>query len=217
MTQGEDELMRSPSSQGTDPDEFKPDTPTMGGIEQTGIGTWNVWTGGVPNNQWTGLLKSTPSHISPSQYRPTSVTSQAKSRAYRVAGLEQKFGRNDDFQQFQRRVKKHLVNHGMDTIVYIPDPSGNKMINIIDKYALYSLRKGVDTANLVMDTHFDKYNKSNSNDAVDFLLNSVDDELEKRLSQTSFDEYSFAAYWFRLVHLVKSVSIKRFETIRQRI
>ena len=86
MTQGEDELMRSPSSQGTDPDEFKPDTPTMGSIEQTGIGTWNVWTGGVPNNQWTGLLKSTPSHISPSQYRPTSVTSQAKSRAYQVAG-----------------------------------------------------------------------------------------------------------------------------------
>ena len=101
MTQGEDELMRSPSSQGTDPDEFKPDTPTMGGIEQTGIGTWNVWTGGVPNNQWTGLLKSTPSHISPSQYRPTSVTSQAKSRAYRVAGLEQKFRRSNDFEQFR--------------------------------------------------------------------------------------------------------------------
>ena len=198
--------MRSPSSQGTNPDEFKPDTPTMGGIEQTGTDSWNVWTGGAPNHNWTGLLDGNPSHISPSQYRPTSVTSQAKSRAYRIAGLEQKFSRTGDFHQFQRRVKKHLVNHGMDTIAYIPDPSKTKMINVIDKYALYSLREGVETANETMKVSFDKYDKANSNDAIDFLLNSIDDELEKRLSQSSFDEYSFAAYWFRLVHLVKSVS-----------
>ena len=45
--------MRSPSSQGTNPDKFKPDTPIMGGIEQTGTDSWNVWTGGAPNH--TGL------------------------------------------------------------------------------------------------------------------------------------------------------------------
>ena len=90
----------------------------------------------------------------------------------------------------------------MNTMAYILDPSGNKMINVIDKYALYSLREGVDTANLTMNTHLDKYDQSNLNDAIDFLLNSVDDELEKRLLQSSFDGYSFAPYWFRLVHLV---------------
>ena len=131
--------MRSPSSQGTDPDEFKPDTPTMGGIEQTGIGTWNVWTGGVPNNQWTGLLKSTPSHISPSQYRPTSVTSQAKSRAYQVAGQEQKFGRNDDFQQFQRRVKKHLVNHGITPLTILNEESRSPTLPLYTVYCTVTI------------------------------------------------------------------------------
>ena len=45
----------------------------------------------------------------------------------------------------------------MDTIAYIPDPTGNKMINMIDKYALYSLPEGAETANKTMNTSFDKY------------------------------------------------------------
>ena len=84
------------------PDEFKPKTPIMGGIEKTGTDTWSVWTGGEPNCSWTALENTSPKHKAPTQHRPTSVTSQAKSRSHRVQGLEQKFGRNSNFQQFQR-------------------------------------------------------------------------------------------------------------------
>ena len=223
MAEGDEPMgSKSPSSTsstkaGNEEDYFMPDKPIMGGIEQTGPLTYTAWTGGKPKANWEGLEDPNPKSKTPNQYRATSISSEAKSRVYRTKGLETKFSKKGDFPQFQRRLKKHLETYGMDTICYVQDPTdSDQMINVIDKYARYSLRDGIDAGNDAMNL-FDQYDTANSKDAIEFLLNSLDDDLEKKLSGYNTEGYSFVAYWFRFIHCIKSVSIERFEKIRTRI
>ena len=92
-----------PPQPATSTSSFKPTKPKMGGVEQTDATTWCVWTGGKPLAGWTGLATPNPTSKTPEQYRATSMTSQAKSRHYRIEGLTPKFSRKDDFRQFQRK------------------------------------------------------------------------------------------------------------------
>ena len=102
---------------------FKPKPPRFGGLKRVSTDTWAAWTGGKPDADWTGLENPIPSSIDPNQFRVTSISSRAKSKAYRVQGLPKKFSRTGDLQVFQKKVWKHLVEHGLDTITYMTDPT----------------------------------------------------------------------------------------------
>ena len=103
----------------SDVSSFRPKVPKFGGITRVGIDAWAVWTGGKPTVTWLELQDPKPKLISPSQYRPTTITGQAKNQSYRTQGLDVKFGRKSDIHTFQRDVMDHLEDHGMDTILYI--------------------------------------------------------------------------------------------------
>ena len=68
---------------------YKPKKPKFG-ISQTGTDSWSAWTRGKPKSSWLELEKQ-PKSFRPNQYRPTSITAQAKSQAYRRQGLKTEF------------------------------------------------------------------------------------------------------------------------------
>ena len=198
---------------------FMPTKPKFGDIKEVGTGTWVAWTGGEPKPDWSELQTIAPTSIDPNQYRVSSISGRSKSKYYRVQGLETKFTRTSDLQTFQKKVWKHLVEHGMDTITYLEDPATpTQVVSVIDHHARFEVKAGVRAANLLKTNNtWDGYDLDNIREAKDFLLNSIDDDLEKQLYEVCDDEDTFAAYWLRLIHIVKSVSIDRFDKIKDRI
>ena len=88
--------------------------------------------GGVPKPNWSGLKDPNPTNVEPKQQRPTGINSAAKSQHYRTTEMEVKFSRDKDLLTFQRKVTKHLVDNGLDTIAYLPDPSDpTQVISVI--------------------------------------------------------------------------------------
>ena len=121
-----------PGSQGTGtggsqsqlPQVFMPTKPKMGDLQQMG-GTDHVpWVGGKPKTDWSALGK-TPNIVKPTMLCLTLAGSSQKSQAYRIAGLEDKFGHGSNLLEFQSNVMKHFERYGLDTITYVRDPADN--------------------------------------------------------------------------------------------
>ena len=111
---------------------FRPLEPKFGGLTQIGEDSFGVWVGGKPKSNFTELADPDPSLIHPNQYRPTSISAQAKSQAYRIKGLETKYSRGADLHTFQKDVMDHLEDHGLDTITYLADPTKiGTMVSIV--------------------------------------------------------------------------------------
>ena len=196
---------------------FQPPTPKFGGLKQLKADEWAVWTGGKPNGTWTAL-ETMPISIGPHQYRPHGIFTQAKTRDLRVAGLPDKFVKGQDLLTFQRELNTRMTHTGMDTILYVQSPiHPAQVVNIVDSHSLFDLASGVSASKDVASKHFDSYCHSNSQDAKDFLLNSLDYSLKKQLYDMCNPDDNFGVYWFSLMHIVCSVSVTRFDHVRDRI
>ena len=197
---------------------YRPVKPKYGDIAIVGADNWAPWTGGKPRADWSELEEPAPRTIVATQYRPTSVSSQTKSLKYRIEGLETKFTRDGDLQTFEKKVTKHLVAYGLDTITYVPSPSDPaQVVSVIDSHALFNLKEGSVLGNNIKDTEFDSYSFDNDREAKEFLMASLDPELETQLLQDCNDDDSFVAVWLTLIHIVRSESIVRFNKIKDRI
>ena len=123
-------LPRTPmSTTSTSTHGFK--VPIMGGVIEYVKGTFYPYTGGKPTYDWKGIdvKTSTPS---PNQVRPIYVGESQKAYKYRQSGYAIKFRSGDSLQDFEKRVNKHLIDYGMDTIGYLPDVGGVTMVNIVN-------------------------------------------------------------------------------------
>ena len=216
MTESDNES--AGSSSGASTKVFKPKMPKYGGIKEVGPKTWAAWIGGKPKGDWSGLEEPDPKSITPNQYRSTSISGQAKSQNYRVASSDEKFGKDNDLQDFARKVKKHFVEHGIDTPTYLRDPTQPKtVVSVLDNHALFSMNEGADEGNELAKNEFDEYTLAADRDAKNYLLNSLDSYLESQLSAKVKEDDCFVAYWLRMIHIIKSVSVDRFEAIKDRI
>ncbi len=194
---------------------FKPTTPKFGGVQETGSQTWDVWTGGKPKADWSGLEDPTPAIIKATQFRPSSVTSQAKSHHYRVMGPDTKFTRDSELLNFQKKILKHLKLHGMDTVTYLEDPTDtSRVVSVIEDHAKFNVKEGIKKANDNMKANFDSYAKSDDSDATEYLLACLDSDLENQLYESCTDGDSFVSHWLKLIHIIRSVSIERFDKIK---
>ena len=185
---------------------FKPKAPKFGGIKEVGTDLWAAWTGGKPRADLASLRVSTPGSIDPNQFRANSISAQAKSKVYRTQGLETKFTRDSDVLTFQKKVMKHLVSYGLDTITYLKDPttSGSKVqvVSVIDHHAKFDVKDATKEANTLMTNGtWDAYDLDNIRDAKEFLLNSISEDLETQLYENCEDTDSFSAYWLQLIHI----------------
>ncbi len=194
---------------------YKPTAPKYGGIQETGPQTWDAWTGGKPKADWSGLEDPSPSIIKATQFRPKSVSSQSKSRHYRVKGSDTKFTRDDDLLTFQKKIMKHFKTHGLDTITYLEDPTDpTRVVSVIDDHARFNHKAGVKKANETMEAHYDSYAKSDDSEATEYLIDSLDPALENQLYESCTESDSFAAHWLKLIQIIRSVSIERFDKIK---
>ena len=191
---------------------YIPATPKFGGVRMVGTGQFNAWTGGKPTANFSGLENPNPISINPNQFIPTSVGSQAKSRAYRIQGLEPKIEMKTNLQVLITKVEKHFEDYGLDTGTYLPDPSDpTKVISGIVNYAMFNHKDGTKKANEIYANEFDEYERGRDNDRKDFFMNSLGEELETSIITGCRKTDCFMAIWFQFIHLVSSVSIERFE------
>ena len=197
---------------------YMPIKPIYGGLTLVGPDLWAAWTGGKPRADWAELKNPDPAPIVATQYRATSVTSKAKSRSYRVKGMKPRFTQTSDLHTLQKKVKEHLVAFGLDTIAYVTSPSDkNKVVSVIEEHGLFTLKEGCKAGNESKARHFDSYSLENDQDAKEFLMKSVDEDLETELYNDTDDDDSFVALWFSLIHVVRSVSISRYDKVKDRV
>ena len=196
-----------------------PTTPIMGGLVQSSKDEFAAWMGGKPLVDWSGLhpSSSTKLHV-PTQAHPTSVSLSAKAYGYHTTGFETKFFTKDkDFMSFSRKVPRHLEDHGMDTISFLPDPlDKNKMISVVKNHARFSLEYAQVEYKKIKNS-MDAYDISNHEVAMTFLCNSLDPDLEELLDTHMDEDEAFPIAWLCLMDLIVSSSINKFETIKDRI
>ena len=137
---------------------------------------------------------------------------------YCKKGLETKFSKNDDLALFQKqRILKHLVDCGMDSITYLEDPSDSLiMSNMIKLYTCFTLS----IAQMVLEQQsilYEKHDRENDRASVEFLLNSLNLDLSRKLHERIEETNNFPVIWIHILKLVQSTSIKRFKNLRTRI
>ena len=104
-----------------------PTDPLMGEWREAGMSgssMWNCLVGGKPLADWSQLSPMQPNKIEfTTRFRPLNPILDVKGLKNRTKGLSTKFKKADDLVVFQSKIWKHLVEHGLDTITYLVDPS----------------------------------------------------------------------------------------------
>jgi hypothetical protein len=91
--------------------------------------------------------------------------------------LEVKFDHKDDLQVFQKKVKAHLVDCGMDSIAWLEDPiDPSRMVNIIYDHPSFTQESTISSLRVQL-ILYDKYDRENGTAASKFLIGSLVEEL----------------------------------------
>ena len=194
----------------------------MGAWEETYVGSkqFNAKVGGKPLPDWSGLdLSSIRRNITSLHYRPINPATGSKGYATRIKGLDIKFKKGDDISEFQLNVWEHLKSHGLDTISYLQDPYDNSVVvNVVENHPRFSRDvKESERLSQIFSTKFDKFDIENDTCAKTFLLASIDNSLISSLRPRLDDDETFAITWLKLMHMLITTSIVRFDTIKQTI
>ena len=110
------------------------------------------------------------------------------------------------------------MEHGMDPITYLPDPADpkKKMVLILYDHSLFTLESAQEAEKDQL-ARYDSHDHLNSQDAALFLRRSLDEDLETQLSENCSSEETFCMMWFHLCQILGSVSVDKFERIKDRI
>ncbi|KAI2494035.1 hypothetical protein MHU86_20521 [Fragilaria crotonensis] len=144
----------------------------MGNIVSLSRDDWSAWTGGKPAPGWVGLDPSAADDItSPNQLRPVHASASQKGYNFRRTGMTTLFTQASSLVDFQNAVWDHLVDCGMDTIAYLPDPeSSSVMTNVVRSHShTVATAKTLSSQQLL---RYDKYDKSNDLAATKFSSSS---------------------------------------------
>ena len=196
--------------------------PIMGGIHERSATDHVPWTGGKPKPDWSGLDDSADKeHSSPTQYRSVteSVSTLKKSYAYRVKGMESKLTQATDISSFQKQFLERLVQEGMDTISYVPDPMypKSKMISCVSDHTRLTLDTVVEAMKDQVKL-YDSYDKANDKHAVQLLLNSLDEEVKKEVRTYHEATDTFPVLWMRVMKCgILTPSIDYFDNIKKQL
>ena len=183
MTEG---MSKTPMKGQPPPPPIKaPANPTMGKYFESypGAGDWYVISGGKPLADWSSLdPAAVTAKVNPRQFRPLSAALKRKAYDKRVEGLQTQFKQGDNLSDFRDEVHKHFVKNGLDTITYLPDLATNKEVyNIVTEYPRFvgNLEKALESAKKIQ-KNYDELDEDNSEAALEFLFNSLEDPLRRR-------------------------------------
>ncbi|KAI2491647.1 hypothetical protein MHU86_22930 [Fragilaria crotonensis] len=196
----------------------KPVNPIMGDVILLSKDSWSAWTGGKPKADWTGLDPSAPTEsTSPNQLRPVFVSAAQKGYNHRRTGMTTLFKPADDLISFQNSVWNHLVDTGMDSIAYIPDPTDTeKMTNVVKSHARYTVQSAQQLIEKQLEL-YDKYDKTNDKAARTYLLASLTPLLSNKVTEKLDESDPFPIVWLQFLKAIQSTSIERFEDLKSSI
>jgi Zinc knuckle len=219
--QGDVDSVADPPSM--DPEEanvegtFVVEKPKLGLLVPVGPGKFVAAVGGPPKPDLSELVKQDPfSQISAGRHRPTDTAAALKGEQVRVKGLDSPITMDSKIRDEADKIEKHLVKFGMDSICYFKDPADpTKAISCVSEYPLFSPSK---MEQLCKDRYnlYDGYDRRNDDEAVEFLLNSVDESLKRHLDATSKGK-PFGHYFANLVAKLQQGTSDRIEEIKTKI
>eukprot|EP00550_Attheya_septentrionalis_P010110 CAMPEP_0198300780 /NCGR_PEP_ID=MMETSP1449-20131203/49466_1 /TAXON_ID=420275 /ORGANISM="Attheya septentrionalis, Strain CCMP2084" /LENGTH=427 /DNA_ID=CAMNT_0044002693 /DNA_START=230 /DNA_END=1510 /DNA_ORIENTATION=+ len=198
---------------------IKPTKPIMGDLAELKQDLFVPWTGGKPaSSDWKGLDSSARTEFeSPNQLRSTYANDSAKSYNHRRRGDETKFKKGDSLSDFQTKVWNHLEDSGMDSIAYLQDPEDSTvMTDVVKSFSRYTILTGI-AASKLLSPKFDKYDRLNDAASKTYLLDSLDTSILEDMMHTIEPDDTFAIVWLRVIEVVQSMSIERFNEIKERI
>jgi hypothetical protein len=120
----------------------------------------------------------------------------------------------DDEERRSERVRailllRHLLDHGLDTISYLPDAVDNTRVSsVVTEYTRFSVDSATIQARLIV-TKFDKYDKTNDMEACEFLLNSLERTLAADLRMDLREGDNFPILYLRMIKLIRTTSIQK--------
>jgi hypothetical protein len=164
-------------------------------------------------------LQGTPPAVppSPNQFRPTTIGGAQKSHSIRRKGLTTKFQRGDSLQQFEHAISAHLIDNGLDTVAYVPDSiDSSKMSFIVTDHSRFSTESTADAIAPQLKA-YDSYDLANDTTATVFFLDSLHPDLAQEVRDVGTSTDSFPLVFMQLIKLIRSVSIERFEQLKESI
>ena len=176
----------------------------MGIIYETSKG-WVAVTGGKPNVHWTGLEKSARINsdykTEPLRFRGQDNATATKTFLEREVAITNTLRPGDDIHLFAKDFSIKMVQHGMDTIAYVPDPfDDTKMSYVLEDYPKFQADKNIRDQVELVSSRYDSYDRANSKNATKCLLNSLDETLRQRVvSRLRDTDIHFPIIWMKVV------------------
>lgn len=195
--------------------------PIMGGVEMQcpKDNIWIAWVGGKPLSDWSALDTTGVVCVPKStQFRQQNIK-DVKGEIHRIRGMEVKFSQENDLRAFCNAVWKHLVQSGMDTITYFPDPADNtKMVSIVENPNRFTKDYVVSKIG-AYENLYDNYDRLNISNAMAYVEDSLSPDLVRRVSEAlaSTSNPSFALLWMTLVEKIRLLSVARFDNLEKSI
>ena len=201
----------------------KPADPKMGQWREagmTGSNMWNCLVGGMPLADWSQLSPVQPNKIEfTTRFRPLNPILDVKGLTNRTKGLSAKFKKTDDLVVFQSKIWKHLVEHGLDTIAYLVDPSDiTEVLDVVNNHTRYVV--DMEKTELLFDqfeSEFDDVDRTNDTAATTFFLDSLDPSIADDLVEDSELTDTFARVWLKFIRSLCTNSLNRFDSIKSQI
>jgi hypothetical protein len=106
----------------------------------------------------------------------------------------------------------------MDTITYLTDPTDStKVVSILGEHDQFTLKEAKDIEDTDQTSNYDQYDEANIRDAKTFLLKSLDETVLTQMYENCDDTETFIVHWMNLMLIVGSISIERFDKIKDSI
>ena len=195
--------------------------PTIGGTIGTGKEAV-AWTGGQPDANWTGLENSNAVKASAHCFRSNSADHQQKAEARQVQ-VDSNFELFDfdckvDRAIYAAQVNSHLKLHGLDSIMYIQDPSDNTTtISVVHKYTGLTNKQVKDGIKLFK-PKWDEYDTTNDQTARRYLMKTIGPKLvHDIIARDPLQNLSAAEVWMHIMAAGSSVSLDEVEKIRDQL
>ena len=202
---------------------LRPTDPTMGAWKEAGMpgsNTWNCLVGGTPLADWSGLDQTQANQIAfTTRFRPLDPILDVKGLTSRTKGLESKFKKTDDLVIFQSKIWKHLVQHGLDTISYLVNPSDpTQVLDVVNNHTRFVIdMTTTETAIEAFSNNFDDMDRTNDTSATTFFLDSLDTSIADDIIEDMEISDTFPRVWLRFIRTLCSNSLNRYDNIKNQI
>ena len=151
---------------------------------------------------------------------PTKSSDQSRNWNYRTAPpliLFKKDGKDLDLYSYGVKVLAHLELTGMDSTMYVKSLSdGTNMVNVIKHFEQVTLSHVLDKSEYYKNK-FDSYDQDNDTAARLYLESTLDPSLLKELDLRQEPGDSAAVTWMRILRLVSSGSVERFNQKKEEL